>query len=103
MRTRGWGRLLDDVSAARVPIAGYLVAQRGSDLVATAFDDRAHTIAGLPIAVASSAADATPQFAVSASGTLVIAPPGANVMRVVLNWDGELRRLVPAPQPTLPR
>jgi DNA-binding winged helix-turn-helix (wHTH) protein len=103
MRTRGWSRLLDEVTAARVPLGGYLVAQRGSDLVASAFDDRAHTIAGLPVAVASGAAVSTPQFAVSASGTLVMANPATNTMRVVLNWGGELRRVVPAPEPALPR
>jgi DNA-binding winged helix-turn-helix (wHTH) protein len=103
MRTRAWGRLLDDVIAARVPIPGYLVAQRGNDLIASAFDDRGRTIAGLPVAVASSSAVPVPQFAVSASGVLLIAPPGSTSIRAVLNWDGEIRRLVPAPQPTLLR
>jgi eukaryotic-like serine/threonine-protein kinase len=108
MRTRGWSRLLDDVTAAHVPIPGYLVAQRGGELVASAFDDRTHAIAGLPVPIASvtparTSAASTPQFAVSASGTLVVAAPAMSTIRVVLNWGGELRRVVPAPQPALPR
>lgn len=104
MRTRTWGRLLDDVTAARVPVPGFLVAQRGSDLVATAFDERARSITGLPVPVAVlESARPIPQFAMSAAGTLVIAQPGATAMHVLLAWTGELRRLVPAPQPALPR
>jgi DNA-binding winged helix-turn-helix (wHTH) protein len=104
MRTRTWGRLLDDVTAARVPVPGFLVAQRGSDLVASIFDERARSITGLPVPVAIlESARPIPQFAMSAAGTLVVAPPGATAMQVLLEWTGELRRLVPAPQPALPR
>ena len=104
MRTRAWGRLLDDVTAVRVPVPGFLVAQRGSDLVASAFDERTRSIAGLPVVVSPlSPSPFAPLFAVSAAGTLVIAPPGATAMQVVLGWTGELRRLVPPPQPALPR
>jgi hypothetical protein len=39
----------------------------------------------------------------SAGGTLVIAQPAADVLQIVLDWSGELRRLVPAAQPALPR
>jgi DNA-binding winged helix-turn-helix (wHTH) protein len=104
MRTRAWGRLLDGVTAAHVPLPGYLLAQRGSDLVASAFDDRTRSIAGLPVAVASGLSpENVPQFAMNAAGTLAIAPPGASAVQVVLGWTGELRRLVPAPEPSLPR
>jgi DNA-binding winged helix-turn-helix (wHTH) protein len=104
MRTGTWGRLLDDVTAARVPVSGFLVAQRGSDLVASIFDERARSITGLPVPVAAlESSHPTPQFAMSAAGTLVIAQPGANAMQVLLDWTGELRRLVPASQPALPR
>ncbi len=104
MRTGAWGRLLDDVTAACVPVRGYLLAQRGKDLVASAFDERSRSIAGLPVAVATTeSAHQAPQFAMSAAGTLVVATPGAGAMQVVLDWNGELRRLVPAPQPALIR
>ena len=104
MRTRTWGRLLDDVTAARVPVSGFLVAQRGSDIIASIFDERARSITGLPVPVAAlESAHPTPQFAMSAAGTLVIAQPGASAMQVLLDWTGELRRLVPAAQPALPR
>jgi DNA-binding winged helix-turn-helix (wHTH) protein len=104
MRTPAWGRLLDDVTAVRVPIAGYVLAQRGTDLLASAVDRRAISINGLPVPVANlGASPAAPQFAMSTTGTLIIALPGANIMQVVLDWADELRRLVPAPQPALPR
>jgi hypothetical protein len=104
MRTGAWGRLLDGVTAARVPLPGYLLAQRGSDLVASAFDDRTHSIAGLPVAVASGlSAEDAPQFSMNAVGTLAIAAPHGSAVNVAIDWAGELRRLVPAPEPSLPR
>ncbi|MGH9347442.1 MAG: TolB family protein, partial [Vicinamibacterales bacterium] len=104
MRTRAWGRLLDDVTAVRVPVPGYLLGQRGSDLVAGAFDENVRSTGGLPVAVMSfESALHAPQFAMSAAGTLVAAMPGASAVQVVLDWTGELRRLVPLPQPALPR
>jgi len=104
MRTRAWGRLLDEVTAVRVPLPGYLLAQRGTDLLATVVDPQVASINALPVPVAAVDADpAAPQFAMSAGGTLVIAPPAAGFLQVVLDWSGELRRLVPPPQPALPR
>jgi hypothetical protein len=103
-RTRAWGRLLDEVDAVRIPIPGYLLGQRGTDLLASVVDARIVSITSLPVPVGSvDARAAAPQFAMSASGTLVIAPPGASALQVVLDWSGELRRLVPAPQPALVR
>ncbi len=104
MRTRVWGRLLDEVTAVRVPLPGYLLAQRGPDLLGSAVDAHVSAITGLPAPVAGlDAGAAAPQFAMSAGGTLVIAPPAAAVLQVALDWSGELRRLVPAPQPAMPR
>jgi DNA-binding winged helix-turn-helix (wHTH) protein len=104
LRTRTWSRLLDDVTAVRAPVPGYLLAQRGDDLVASAMDSRTLSTSGLPVPVAPlERASAAPQFAMSAGGTLVIGSPGAPLVHVVLDWAGELRRLVPPPQPSLPR
>jgi DNA-binding winged helix-turn-helix (wHTH) protein len=159
LRTKGWGRLLDGVLAARVPLAGYLLAQRGSDLTAVPFDNRSLSVLALPTPVApgvlaepaafdsaqagnrlrqgrvasrpdepvlvwrSATADRpggppklyakaeagpytnrkAPQFALSPSGTLVYAASGISALNVVLEWHEELRRLVPPPQPPLPR
>ena len=104
MRTRAWRRLLDDVSAVRVPVPGYVLAQRDSNLLASPMDPRAMTIRGLPVPVASlDDADAAPHFAMSEAGTLVIAQSGAGAVQVVLDWAGELRRVVPPPAPPLPR
>jgi hypothetical protein len=44
-----------------------------------------------------------PQFALSPSGTLVYAASDTSALNVVLEWHEELRRLVPPPQPPLPR
>jgi DNA-binding winged helix-turn-helix (wHTH) protein len=102
-RTRVWGRLLDDVAAARVDVPGYLVAQRGQDLIAGAIDGRTHAIAGLPVAVTRTPwMQPGPRFAMSAAGTLVVAAPGDASLQVALDWTAELRRLVPPPLP-LPR
>ena len=105
MRTRTWGRVLDDVSAVRAPIPGYLLAQRGADLIGVAFDGRTQSVSGLPVPVAPGAiAGATgPQFATSEAGTLVVGAPGGAHAQIALDWSGELRRLVPAPAPSLPR
>ncbi len=105
LRTRAWGRLLDDVSAVRAPIGGYLVAQRGTDLLGVTFDRRTLSVSGLPVPVLSGivrTAD-VPQFATSEAGVLAIGAPGNAQTQVVLDWHGELRRLVPPPAPTLPR
>jgi DNA-binding winged helix-turn-helix (wHTH) protein len=102
VRTRRWSRLLDDVTGARVPLPGYLIAQRGRDLIAGAVGADSRSMAGLPIPVA--ALDSTSaHFAMSAAGTLAIASPGSQVVHVVLDWAGELRRLVPAPRPAIRR
>ena len=105
LRTRAWSRLLDGVSAARVSVPNYLVGQRGRDLVGARFDARALSIAGLPAVVmpAAVAADGLPQFATSASGTLAAGRPGGNALDIVLDWTTDLHRLVPPPQPSLPR
>jgi DNA-binding winged helix-turn-helix (wHTH) protein len=105
LRTGSWSRLLDDVSAVRAALPGYLIAQRGADLVGVAFDGRTDSVSGLPLPIASGAVDTTssPQFATSEAGTLVIGAPGSNTGEIVLEWSGELRRLVPAPAPVLPR
>jgi len=104
MRTRSWARLLDDVSAVRASVPGYLVAQRGTDLVAVAFDGRAASVAGLPVSIVPDAIEMTgaPRFATSAGGTLVIASP-SRAAHVVLDWTAELRRLVSPPAVSLPR
>ena len=105
MRTRSWARLLDEVSGVRASIPGYLVAQRGTDLVAVAFDGRAASVSGLPVSIAPDAIDtsAAPRFATSEEGTLVVASSRGAPAQIVLEWTGELRRLVPAPAPPLPR
>lgn len=106
LRTRSWGRLLDGVSAVRAPVPGYLLAQRGSDLTAAPFDHRTLSLLALPTAVAPAALPRglAPAFAMSEHGTLVLAPAeGPAALQVVLDWTGELRRLVPTPQPALPR
>jgi DNA-binding winged helix-turn-helix (wHTH) protein len=105
MRTRAWGRVLDDVAAVRAPVPGYLLAQRGADLVGVRFDDRTQTVSGLPVPIASAAVETTrvPQFATSEAGTLVVGRPGGAHAHIVLDWSAELRRLVPAPAPPLPR
>ncbi len=56
----------------------------------------------IPASPGAAAADA-PAFALSGAGTLVLAAPGAHAIDVMLEWQHELRRLVPAPQPALPR
>jgi DNA-binding winged helix-turn-helix (wHTH) protein len=108
LRTRAWGRLLDDVSAVRAPIPGYLVAQRGADLLGVTFDRRALSVSGLAVPVAANVVradgdDGLPQFATSEAGLLVIGAPASAEIHVALDWHGELRRLVPPPAPTLPR
>ena len=105
LRTGAWSRLLDGVSAARASMPGYLVAQRGADLVAAAFDPRALSVSGLAVAVASNpaASAASPQFAASTAGTLVTGGAGRGVLDIVINWDADLRRLVPPAQPSVLR
>lgn len=105
MRTGTWGRLLDGVSAVRAPMPGYLLAQRRTDLVGVAFDNRTLSAAGLSVAVSTGTVtdEVAPQFALTAAGTLAIGRPHATTVYVVLDWTTELRRLVPAPQPPMPR
>jgi DNA-binding winged helix-turn-helix (wHTH) protein len=104
LRTRSWSRLLDDVTAVRAPVSGYLLAERGTDLVASTVNERSLSTSGLPVPVAAlERASANPQFAMSAAGTLVIGSPGSDALHVALDWVDELRRLVPSPQPSLPR
>ena len=55
MRTRTWGRVLDDVSAVRAPIPGYLLAPRGSDLIGVAFDPATRTLAQVTMEDAAAA------------------------------------------------
>ena len=104
LSTGSWARVLDGVGAVRVPAPGYLVAQRGSGLVASGFDPRTRTMIGLPAPVtpARPMASSAP-FAASAAGTVVSASASGDAVDVVLHWDSELRRLVPPPQPALPR
>jgi DNA-binding winged helix-turn-helix (wHTH) protein len=105
LRTRVWGRILDDVSAVRASVPGYLIAQRGADLVGVGFDGRTQSVAGLPVSMGPGALEAStaPQFATSEAGTLVIGRAGGAEARIVLDWSAELRRLVPPPPPALPR
>lgn len=104
MRTRTWGRLLDDATAVRVPVPGYLLAQRGNTLLGSAIERGAVSIRGLPVPVAALDGNpSSPHFAMSPAGTLAIARAGSATVDVVLDWAGELRRLVPPPQPALPR
>jgi DNA-binding winged helix-turn-helix (wHTH) protein len=104
LRTGRWSRLLDGVTAARGPMPGYLLAQRGSDLLAAAFDSRTPAILGVPVVAGpAGAAGPVPHFAISRTGTLAVALPGAPVLHVVLDWSDELRRVVPPPEPALPR
>ena len=105
LRTRAWGRLLDDVAGVRASIPGYLIAQRAGDLVAVAFDGRAGSVAGLPVSIAPDAGMAgdAPRFSTNEAGTLVFGSSGAAHAQIVLDWTEELRRLVPAPPPALPR
>jgi DNA-binding winged helix-turn-helix (wHTH) protein len=105
LRTRAWGRLLDDVSGVRASIPGYLIARRADDLVAVAFDGRAGTVAGLPVSIAPLAgmSGEDPRFAANQGGTVVLGSSGAGHAQIVLDWTEELRRLVPAPAPPLPR
>jgi DNA-binding winged helix-turn-helix (wHTH) protein len=103
LRTGAWGRVLDSVDAVRAPAGDHLVAQRGDGLVATWFDVRSHTVVGLPVPVPAPPLARGPQFAVSRAGTLVATSPDRDALHVVLHWAPELRRLVPPPQPTLPR
>jgi DNA-binding winged helix-turn-helix (wHTH) protein len=104
LRTGSWARVLDGVGAVRVPAPGYLVAQRGDGLVASGFDARTRTAIGLPVPVtlARPIASSAP-FAASAAGTVVSASAAGDAIDVVLHWTGELRRLVPPPEPKLPR
>jgi DNA-binding winged helix-turn-helix (wHTH) protein len=105
MRTRAWGRLLDDVSGVRASIPGYLVAQRARDLIAVAFDGRAAMVSGLPVSIAARAIETgpAPQFATNDGRTLVLGASGGSHAEIVLDWIQELRWLVPAPAPSLPR
>jgi hypothetical protein len=104
LRTGSWARVLDDVSAVRVATPDYLVAQRGDGLVASWFDARTHSVVGLPVAVAAPPLVAgSPHVAVNEAGTLVTTSPDRRSMHVVLHWAGDLPRLVPPPQPALPR
>lgn len=105
LRTRGhWGRLMDGASGVRAPVPGYLLAHRDRDIIGVGFEPRSLSVKGLPVPVApGSAAAGASAFAMSGAGTLVLAAPGANAIDVTLEWQHELRRLVPAPQPTLPR
>lgn len=104
MRTGSWGRVLDGVGAVRVPTVDHLIAQRGDGLVASWLDARTHTLVGLPVAVASPRLrGGAAHYAVNDAGTLVTVAPGGEALHVVLHWSGDLRRLVPPPQPPLPR
>ena len=87
-----------------MPTADHLIAQRGDGLVASWLDARTHTLVGLPVTVASPRlrGGAAP-YAVNDAGTLVTVAPGGEALDVVLHWSGDLRRLVPPPQPPLPR
>jgi DNA-binding winged helix-turn-helix (wHTH) protein len=81
--------LLDDARGARVGEAGLLVFTRGTDLVGVSWDDRLRAIAGAPAPLAADVGG----FALSTSGTLVIARPDRMV--VALQWAREARKRVP--------
>ena len=86
----GGGRtLVDDASGARVAVAGLLVFARGTELMGVAWDDRLRALAGAPAPLVSD----VDQFAVSASGTLVMSENGRLV--VALEWAREARKRVP--------
>jgi DNA-binding winged helix-turn-helix (wHTH) protein len=104
-RTPPWARLLDDVSSVRAGIPGYLLAQRGTDLVGVRFEGRTRSVSGLPAAVAPGAfhMGGTPQFAVAETGTVAIGAAGGHRVQIVLDWIGELRHLIPMPTPALLR
>jgi DNA-binding winged helix-turn-helix (wHTH) protein len=104
IRTGGWGRILDGVGAVRAPTPDHLIAQRGDGLVASWLDARTHSLVGLPATVASPGLRrGAPHYAVNQAGTLVTVAPSGEALHVVLHWAGDLRRLVPPPQPALPR
>jgi DNA-binding winged helix-turn-helix (wHTH) protein len=104
LRTGSWGRILDGVGSVRVPTPDHLLAQRGDGLVASWLDARTHALIGLPVPVASPGlGPGAPRYAVNDAGTLVTVAPTGDALHVVLHWAGELRRLVPPPQPALPR
>jgi DNA-binding winged helix-turn-helix (wHTH) protein len=98
-----WARLLDNATAVG-PVGGaFVVGQRDGELVASRLDGR-RSIVSLPVQVLApvTAAD-HPTFALSPTGVLVTGGPGDRAVQVVLHWDGELERLVPAPVPPIPR
>jgi DNA-binding winged helix-turn-helix (wHTH) protein len=104
LRTGRWGRILDGVGSVRVPTPDHLLAQRSDGLVASWLDARTHALIGLPVPVVSAGlGPGAPRYAVNDAGTLVTAAPSGDALHVVLHWAGELRRLVPPPQPALPR
>lgn len=104
MRTGAWSRLLDNVGAVQLPAPGYVVGQRGDGLVAARFDAAAHSIDGLAVGVPGPRLTAAaPQFAAGADGLLVASAADRRALHVILHWTGDLRRLVPVPQPSLPR
>jgi serine/threonine-protein kinase len=104
LRSGAWSRLMDGASGARSPVPGYLLARRAGDLMGVAFEPRSLSVAGLPVPVGLAAPSGdSPAYAMSASGTLVTGEPGAASVDVVLGWQRELTRLVPAAQPALPR
>jgi hypothetical protein len=79
------------------------VGQRGDALLASWFDVRTHTVVGTPVPIPGPRLARGPQFDVSRGGTLVATAPDRDALHVVLHWAPELRRLVPPPQPALPR
>jgi DNA-binding winged helix-turn-helix (wHTH) protein len=102
--TGTWARVIDEAAAVRLPAPEYLVAQRGETLVASWFDVPGREVMGLPVTVPAPALMAgAPQFAVNDTGTLVAVAADRTTIHVVLHWAADLARLVPAPQPRLPR
>jgi hypothetical protein len=81
--------LVDDANGARVAVGGLLVFARGTGLVGVAWDDRLHALAGAPAPLAAD----VDEFALSASGALVVSGPGRLV--VALEWAREAKKRVP--------
>jgi DNA-binding winged helix-turn-helix (wHTH) protein len=81
--------LIDDANGARLAVPGLLVFTRGTELVGVAWDGRLRATAGPPAPLATD----VDQFALSASGTLVVS--GAGQIVVALEWARDARQRVP--------
>jgi DNA-binding winged helix-turn-helix (wHTH) protein len=101
-----WHRLLDGADAAQAAIPGFLIAQRAGQMIAAPFDPGSMSLLSLPVSVTDTgpvAGGTGPRYAVSSAGHLVRVDQAAGVLQLTLDWAAELRRVVPAPAPALPR